>query len=447
MSKRLIFALVCLWQADICLAAVINLGDECINPNGPGNWRKRLEHRYQTPYGSESSSYYTWYYYNQAIPTRLDSVKTGGSTGPYNSGAVDRYFYNSYPAYEEEVIEIWSYFCDSGLVLERIFTTRYDLEGKKFEYLVSNDQGFVINRIAYTYDAHGNLSSETEYRSNYDPVQPYQIIIHTYDSQNRLIYTNWNREGQSISNRWQSWSSHTLPDSIYIDQSTSPVVVIWKNQFDYRGELVLQSKITKDHSYSSWYRKDSSFSYLIWNEMLFPEQTVIESGYIAAPDAPFTPTNTSTISYNYSNNYHSVNFYWGGHYGYTYDDNWLLTAHTENNDYGNLSETITWESYDPVPVHDGCAPALRLDIWPNPAQDLLIIKMDRQDAPTVSGARVFNLKGQLVRGLDSPERAGNQMRYSWDCRDESGRDVPNGIYLIKIETPGGTFTRRISVLK
>jgi len=181
--------------------------------------------------------------------------------------------------------------------------------------------------------------------------------------------------------------------------------------------------------------------------MLFPEQTVIESGYIAAPDAPFTPTNTSTISYNYSNNYHSVNFYWGGHYGYTYDDNWLLTAHTENNDYGYLSETITWESYDPVPVHDGCAPALRLDIWPNPAQDLLIIKMDRQDAPTVSGARVFNLKGQLVRGLDSPERAGNQMLYSWDCRDESGRDVPNGIYLIKIETPGGTFTRRISVLK
>ncbi|PKN78360.1 MAG: hypothetical protein CVU48_08550 [Candidatus Cloacimonetes bacterium HGW-Cloacimonetes-1] len=432
----------------VSLLAVVNLGDEYIGLSEMGMWRKQAEGSSYNNYGGEPSYSSTTYYYNEYIPTRLDSSATGSATGSYNGGSVSRYFYNSYPEYEETIVEVWSFaFYDPVLSLYKTTTIRYNNSGYKIEEIeVWNGQ---TNRIVYDYDDSDNLISETEYSSTYSQSDPLRITTHDYDPQNRLIYTEWTSQNTVIANRWQSWSNHALPDSIYLYQPTTyPAIIITEHAFDENEILYYKSTIQKQTASSTfWSRNDYHYTYINADEMLFPSQTLIESCSNYSLEVPFTPTSTQTIIYNYSNNYHSVAFYYIGNTSYNYDDNWLLTNYHNANDDGIRNESITWQYYGPLSNQDWLAPAPVLLSYPNPAKDYMTVKL-KQPANLLSrNARIFNIRGQLVRNLSSQEMSGNDLIYSWDCRDENRLPVPSGIYLIKLETPSGSITRRVSVVK
>jgi hypothetical protein len=71
-------------------------------------------------------------------------------------------------------------------------------------------------------------------------------------------------------------------------------------------------------------------------------------------------------------------------------------------------------------------PILNLKVFPNPFKSKLTISAD----DLLKKVSVFDINGRLITHLK--EQANNL--YQWDGRDNAGSLIPNGVYLIKIET-------------
>lgn len=432
----------------LSLWGVDNLGDEYIGNSDIGMWRKSTENTSNDNYSGSPSYEQKSYFYRQDSPALLDSLLISSHSGDYYGGSRDYYFYNSYPDYNEEIVEKWyTAFYNPEPTLSTVSTTRYSLRGYKIEWIqVFNEQS---TRIVYNYDPTDILISEIEYRSNYNSVLPFRETYYSYDRINRLIYAEWIEEDAVVANRWQSWSSHAIPDSIYTSQSNSYTsIIIVVNEFDENENLSLKREISfSGNPNRGWNRKDYHYYYVSNGEMLFPEQTIINQGSISSPDAPFTPTNTQTITYEYTNNFHSVIFYNGESIECDYNDDWLLTRYHRSGDTAIINKTINWHYYGPVSNQDMLSPLPKMQSFPNPSKDFVTFRLEQEKNSPIPKAQIYNIRGQMLRSLDPHERSGNYLLYDWDCRNDGNLPVPSGIYLIKLNTPKGLLTHRITVLK
>jgi hypothetical protein len=78
----------------------------------------------------------------------------------------------------------------------------------------------------------------------------------------------------------------------------------------------------------------------------------------------------------------------------------------------------------------GLMPAAGIHSYPNPGSGY--INIDCKKSPQVD---IFNLKGQLVRRLESLQTKDGISSFGWDTLDASGIRCPSGVYLVK--TAGG----------
>jgi flagellar hook assembly protein FlgD len=84
------------------------------------------------------------------------------------------------------------------------------------------------------------------------------------------------------------------------------------------------------------------------------------------------------------------------------------------------------------------APALD-DPWPNPATDSLRFTLQVPTGSTGS-LRIYDLRGRLVHAREVP--SGTHFG-EWDGRDEQGRRLPSGGYLLKLDGAGAPVTRKV----
>ena len=77
---------------------------------------------------------------------------------------------------------------------------------------------------------------------------------------------------------------------------------------------------------------------------------------------------------------------------------------------------------------------LSLKVFPNPFMDQLSIETVIPQDGRLS-ITVFNLQGQQVRDLFTGQVfEGEQLRFRWDGSDNSGMQLPSGMYLIQLQT-------------
>jgi FtsP/CotA-like multicopper oxidase with cupredoxin domain len=82
---------------------------------------------------------------------------------------------------------------------------------------------------------------------------------------------------------------------------------------------------------------------------------------------------------------------------------------------------------------------------PNPAAGPLEIGFSLP-RPAWTEVRVYDLQGREVRVLAAREFASGRNSVTWDRRDASGRQVPKGIYLYRLQSGPAILTRRAVVL-
>lgn len=60
---------------------------------------------------------------------------------------------------------------------------------------------------------------------------------------------------------------------------------------------------------------------------------------------------------------------------------------------------------------------------------------------------VFDVRGRLVRRLQDGVAASGPHEIGWDGRDDGGRELPSGVYLLRLETARGASTQRVGLVR
>ena len=56
---------------------------------------------------------------------------------------------------------------------------------------------------------------------------------------------------------------------------------------------------------------------------------------------------------------------------------------------------------------------------------------------------LFDASGRVVRRLHEGDLPAGETPLSWDGRDDGGREVPAGVYLVRVTTPTGETSGRV----
>jgi flagellar hook assembly protein FlgD len=89
---------------------------------------------------------------------------------------------------------------------------------------------------------------------------------------------------------------------------------------------------------------------------------------------------------------------------------------------------------------------LGIHATPNPFTGSVALRIA---GPRATAARIliFNAAGRLVRTPWKGTLTGRAFTVSWDGRDESGREVPAGVYLIRAQGTSGSAVRRLVLIR
>jgi len=95
------------------------------------------------------------------------------------------------------------------------------------------------------------------------------------------------------------------------------------------------------------------------------------------------------------------------------------------------------ELYPPVALADELIPpaAMALSCHPNPFSSSLDLDFTLGRELTPLSLDVYNLRGQKVRNILSGSQAKGSHRAAWDGRDDQGRKVSAGLYIIELRAP------------
>ena len=102
--------------------------------------------------------------------------------------------------------------------------------------------------------------------------------------------------------------------------------------------------------------------------------------------------------------------------------------------------TITGAPVGPLPAR------YALDAWPNPFNPRLTVAFALPVAGSVDVA-VYDLRGRRLRALTQGFREAGRHVLQWDSRDEAGRAMAAGVYVVRLKQAGRTATRRVTLLK
>jgi flagellar hook assembly protein FlgD len=87
-----------------------------------------------------------------------------------------------------------------------------------------------------------------------------------------------------------------------------------------------------------------------------------------------------------------------------------------------------------------------LSCFPNPSKDSATIRFSLDESSSVK-LEVYNLRGQLLRSLLSGPQASGNHSLAFDGRDEAGRPLPSGVYLIRFRVGKYIEIKKLTLVK
>lgn len=90
-------------------------------------------------------------------------------------------------------------------------------------------------------------------------------------------------------------------------------------------------------------------------------------------------------------------------------------------------------------------PAITLSIGPNPFSAIANIEFNISSPAAVS-VSVYSVKGERVRTMDATNFRQGTNRLIWDGKNDAGRALPSGTYLVRVSANHSTATQRVTLL-
>jgi hypothetical protein len=121
-------------------------------------------------------------------------------------------------------------------------------------------------------------------------------------------------------------------------------------------------------------------------------------------------------------------------------------AYIADSDYGLQVLSTQCGSATGVGEDDWVASTMLVMAYPNPASPQTLIRFETRNGGPVLAA-VHDLSGRLVRRLAERFRDAGVHDVTWDGRDEDGRAVAAGIYLVRVSASEGSTTARVMMIR
>ena len=115
--------------------------------------------------------------------------------------------------------------------------------------------------------------------------------------------------------------------------------------------------------------------------------------------------------------------------------------------YGYEAEDTSEVSIEPRADTEPIPAGFRLaQNYPNPFNPSTTVEFSIFEGGRAA-LNVYNVQGRVVRTLWDGYLAPNRYSFVWDGKDQSGRQVPSGIYLYKLQVKGSTITGKMLLVK
>lgn len=128
---------------------------------------------------------------------------------------------------------------------------------------------------------------------------------------------------------------------------------------------------------------------------------------------------------------------------------WYCRQYTTGANTGQIG-AIAWSESTPPPPPPPPGPVARVSFatpYPQPSGGVVTLAFNHSVDGVVT-LRVFDLRGRLVRVLmDRRLDVAGDRTVVWDGLDDDGRKAPSGLYVAKLEAPGGERARRIVLVR
>ena len=332
-------------------------------------------------------------------------------------------------------------------------------------------QDSLIKEFQYFTDSTVTIKKYLDIESNIIKTEGKLTEVKNQD--NKIIKSLWQIEDNGWENSYEylyEYQGNIIESALYQEWTNSVWTPIYQGFFEYNDNDNCISELWKywqngqlvnSHIYSYEYDENDNITQIIfsfWDE----NQNLINSY-----KKSFTYSHTLVIEYKYEK---WINNQWENVYKYVYQyenehfsktdyyewqnnewNNILFAQYTYEND--NLTEELwlyEFEGYiyfyarnlfsyqNMSSEEDIIYAAKKLKCYPNPFNTETTIYFG--DLPLNNSARleVYNLKGQLVSkfSLDNNEAE----RISWNALDNSGKVLPSGIYVFRLNVNGKVYS-------
>jgi hypothetical protein len=142
---------------------------------------------------------------------------------------------------------------------------------------------------------------------------------------------------------------------------------------------------------------------------------------------------------------------WGNARHYSFNEQGLLitAAYSSSMDLNGNTKTYTFSWDTIVPVAENVVPQMSVNLqpgYPNPFTKYTTIQYRLAKSSPVK-VQIFNIKGQLIKTLETGLKTAGNFRLTWNGTDEQNQTVPNGVYFIRLQAGAERQTTKILKLK
>lgn len=89
---------------------------------------------------------------------------------------------------------------------------------------------------------------------------------------------------------------------------------------------------------------------------------------------------------------------------------------------------------------------MRLDVFPNPFNPRTSVRLEmKREGP--ARLDVFDGRGRRLCRYDLGDLPAGRHRITWDGRDDAGRELPSGVYLLRLTSPAGHATAKLMLVR
>ncbi len=412
--KRILFAFV------LCIPLLMSAilpSNQMNQTNSPFNvsreWNITSVLREYDSEGNWNPSERSIYYYNPLHTSAIDSIVVESwnvSTASWEEVAKTILTYDETYEY---IIEGINYFNMMGMVFPYArHEADYDDSARLTNYRVYlygfvNRNEMLVNQTMFQY----NTGSEFEmfsYKTGLDrPMDEWEHSTFTYDAQGRIINEtietsvdslNWDLN-KRYTNQYHPNDNTTGQSFIEALAHLMPRSMIL-NDVSFVG---MTSSITEEHWSGIDWVPDTIEDYA-WDDDENLSEIILQYWLT---DAWIPDSRTDYFYDTNGNNSQQIDSYWD-------DGSW----------YHSRRLTFNWNN-----TTENCndvqeMQTVKLHVFPNPFTSSTVFKTDEKSITDIS---VFNLRGQLVRKLNS----NNKHEVYWDGKNSKGKEVATGLYFIR----------------